>query len=159
MSFAVSDTGIGIDLDRGIGIFGAFQQMQEENGSTGLGLFIAQRILSAMGGSLSVTSTAGAGTTFSFSFLAPVIEGPSAEWPVLARTPMQPATQTGDAAPTPNALPADQALEELAHLALHGRLTDIERWIEVQSASGDSAPSSLRSAICWNGLIFLPSSS
>ncbi|WP_409516375.1 ATP-binding protein [Comamonas sp.] len=49
MCFAVSDTGIGIDLDRGIGIFGAFQQMQEENGSTGLGLFIAQRIVSAIG--------------------------------------------------------------------------------------------------------------
>jgi len=29
--------------------FGAFQQMQEENGSTGLGLFIAQRIVSAIG--------------------------------------------------------------------------------------------------------------
>ncbi|WP_312415581.1 hypothetical protein [Comamonas sp.] len=53
---------------------------------------------------------------------------------------MQPATQTGDAAPTLNAMPADQALDELAHLALHGHLTDIARWIEVQSASGDSAP-------------------
>lgn len=29
--------------------FGAFQQMQKENGSTGLGLFIAQRIVSAIG--------------------------------------------------------------------------------------------------------------
>lgn len=114
--------------------------MQEENGSTGLGLFIAQRIVSAIGGSLSVTSTAGAGTTFSFSFLAPLTEGPRAEWPVLARTPMQPATQTGDAAPTLNAMPADQALDELAHLALQGRLSDIARWIDVQSASGDSAP-------------------
>ena len=53
---------------------------------------------------------------------------------------MQAATQTGDAAPTPHAMPADQALEELAHLALQGRLSDIARWIDVQSASGDSAP-------------------
>jgi hypothetical protein len=56
-------------------------------------------------------------------------------------------------------MPADQALEELAHLALQGRLSDMEHWIDVQSASGDGAPSSLGSAICWNGLIFLPSSS
>jgi len=40
---------------------------------------------------------------------------------------MQPATQTGDVAPSLNAMPADQALEELAHLALQGRLTDMER--------------------------------
>lgn len=37
-------------------------------------------------------------------------------------------------------MPADQALEELTHLALQGHLTDMERWIDVQSASGDSAP-------------------
>lgn len=159
LCFAVSDTGTGIDLDRGIGIFWRLPANAGGKRQHRIGAVHCTTHCLGDRGSLRVTSTAGAGTTFSFSFLAPLTEGPTAEWPVLARTPMQPATQTGDAAPTPHAMPADQALEELAHLALHGRLTDIARWIDVQSASGDGAPSSLRSAICWNGLIFLPSSS
>ena len=48
LHFAVSDTGIGIDLNQGVDIFGAFQQIQAASGGTGLGLFIAQRILSAL---------------------------------------------------------------------------------------------------------------
>ena len=74
LHFAVSDTGEGIDLNQGIDIFSAFQQIQATNGSTGLGLFIAQRIVSAMGGALGVASTSGQGTRFSFEFSAPVIE-------------------------------------------------------------------------------------
>ncbi|MDR2332355.1 MAG: HAMP domain-containing histidine kinase [Burkholderiaceae bacterium] len=138
--FAVSDTGIGIDLNQGIDIFGAFQQMQAENGSTGLGLFISQRILSAMGGSLNVTSTSGEGTTFSFAFFAPVVDAYGTGWPIVARRQAQPRSPAQHPTIPPGSMPTDQALDELAHLALHGRLTDIERWIEIQSGTDDYAP-------------------
>lgn len=39
------------------------------NGSTGLGLFIAQRIITSMGGILQVESAPGRGTKFSFELI------------------------------------------------------------------------------------------
>ncbi|WP_423460209.1 sensor histidine kinase [Ottowia sp. VDI28] len=83
--FAVSDTGIGIDLDQNVDIFGAFQQIQATNGSTGLGLFISQRIVSAMGGSLSVASVPSQGTTFSFALSAPIAAGSASGWFAVAQ--------------------------------------------------------------------------
>ncbi len=80
LHLAVSDTGIGIDLSHGVDIFGAFQRMQAASGGTGLGLFISQRIVAAMGGTLSVTSSPGQGSTFSFTLTAPVIDASCAGW-------------------------------------------------------------------------------
>ena len=37
-------------------------------------------------------------------------------------------------------MPEDQALDELADLALNGRLTDIERWIERHANKTTHAP-------------------
>ncbi len=129
---AVADTGIGIDLAQKPDIFDAFQQIQAEGGSTGLGLFISQRILMAMGSSLEVSSTAGQGTTFTFELCVPVIDGSGAApasgstaasaWP---GQPTRPALATMATVSTPG----DAALDELAELALHGRLSAIEGWI------------------------------
>lgn len=138
LHFAVSDTGIGIDLSQNVDIFGAFQQIQATSGSTGLGLFIAQRIVSAMGGSLSVASTPGEGSTFSFELSAPVVTAPNSGWsdigPPLSATPPRPLPQATREAPQARAdidnHIGDEALDELANLALHGRFTDIEHWIE-----------------------------
>lgn len=130
LAFTVRDTGIGIDLSQSGDIFGAFQHIQTASGGTGLGLFIAQRIVSTMGGSLSVASTPGQGTMFSFALSAPVIDVPDSEWPVVAPRETGPGRQSPEPAVPRNAMPDDQALDELASFALDGRLTDIEQWIE-----------------------------
>ncbi|GAV31898.1 signal transduction histidine kinase [Coriobacteriaceae bacterium EMTCatB1] len=66
VSFAVSDTGPGIpkeDLER---IFDEFVQLDAAEGvrGTGLGLPIARRLAIALGGTLTVKSTVGRGSTF-----------------------------------------------------------------------------------------------
>ena len=130
LHIAVSDTGIGMDLNQGVDIFGAFQQIQAQSGSNGLGLFIAQRILAAMGGTLSVTSKPGEGTEFSFALSVPVLHTSESEWPIIVpRGPERDHTCVASALPA-IPMPDDPALEELAHLAVQGRLTDIENWIE-----------------------------
>lgn len=68
--FIVSDTGIGIPADRLPFIFDAFTQatpeIAERYGGSGLGLAISRKLLRLLGSDLEVTSTEGAGTTFSF---------------------------------------------------------------------------------------------
>jgi signal transduction histidine kinase len=66
--FAVRDTGIGIPEDRLESIFAPFVQVRSdltrEHGGTGLGLAISRSVAEAMGGSLTVDSVVGAGSTF-----------------------------------------------------------------------------------------------
>jgi signal transduction histidine kinase len=68
LDFAVTDTGLGIapaDQER---IFDAFQQVDNsstrEKGGTGLGLAISRRIIQMHGGTISVESAPGKGSTF-----------------------------------------------------------------------------------------------
>lgn len=140
LHFTVNDTGIGIDLSQGVDIFGAFQQIQAVNGGTGLGLFIVQRILSAMDGSLSVASVPGQGTTFSFDLPAPVIGASDSAWSALTPRETVPGGPSTRPAVPGHAMPADRALDELASLASHGRLTDIGLWIERHANEAAHAP-------------------
>ena len=63
----VEDTGIGIPEDQVSSVFEKFQQVNDESnldrGGTGLGLSICQRLVTLMGGSLSLKSVYGKGTT------------------------------------------------------------------------------------------------
>jgi len=75
LTIAVSDTGIGIpdnDLPR---IFERFYRVDaarsREQGGTGLGLAIVKHILQLYGGSISVESRPGKGSTFSFTLKKP----------------------------------------------------------------------------------------
>ncbi|MDO4965541.1 MAG: ATP-binding protein [Lachnospiraceae bacterium] len=67
----VTDTGIGIKEEDMGKLFGAFQQIDMERNhkieGTGIGLTITERLVKAMNGSISVKSTYGEGSTFSFT--------------------------------------------------------------------------------------------
>jgi PAS domain S-box-containing protein len=73
LTFSVRDSGIGIAADRINNLFAPFIQADSSTtrkfGGTGLGLSISKRLAEAMGGSISVASTVGAGSTFIFSVI------------------------------------------------------------------------------------------
>ncbi|MEO7360516.1 MAG: ATP-binding protein [Gemmatimonadaceae bacterium] len=76
----VTDTGVGIPLDKQEAIFQPFVQV--ENGpsrraqGTGLGLAISRRIVAAMGGTLTVSSQPGVGSTFTMELQHVAIANP-----------------------------------------------------------------------------------
>jgi signal transduction histidine kinase len=67
----VTDHGIGIPPERLSTIFGRFERAvsAREYGGLGLGLYIVRSIVEALGGSVKVTSTPGAGSTFTVELL------------------------------------------------------------------------------------------
>jgi CheY-like chemotaxis protein len=81
LQFEVRDTGIGIPLDKQSTIFEAFAQadgsMTRRFGGTGLGLTISSRLISMMGGSISVESAPGHGSCFQFTIQAETAGEPS----------------------------------------------------------------------------------
>ena len=74
VAFSVKDTGIGIPHDKLPSLFKAFSQVDSTTtrryGGTGLGLVISKKLITLMGGEISVASQPGEGTCFSFNILA-----------------------------------------------------------------------------------------
>ena len=77
--FSVADTGIGIPADKISKLFKPFSQVdsssERRRSGTGLGLIISKRLCELMGGSISVDSKPGEGTTFRFSLLTDYEKG------------------------------------------------------------------------------------
>jgi signal transduction histidine kinase/CheY-like chemotaxis protein/HPt (histidine-containing phosphotransfer) domain-containing protein len=73
LKFDVKDDGIGITLEQQKRIFDAFEQgdasTTKQFGGTGLGLSISKRLVTLMGGAISVNSTPDHGSCFSFTAL------------------------------------------------------------------------------------------
>lgn len=77
IEFSLCDTGIGLTEEEISRLFHPFSQadssMTRKYGGTGLGLAISKKLVNAMGGELSVKSTKGEGSTFSFAIEAEVV--------------------------------------------------------------------------------------
>jgi hypothetical protein len=78
MVWTVTDTGIGIPADRLDRLFGEFSQadasITRRFGGSGLGLAISRRIIEQMGGTITVHSHPGLGSTFAITLRLPVTE-------------------------------------------------------------------------------------
>ncbi len=89
--FRVEDDGPGIAPEHHARVFEPFARLPARAGGTGIGLAIVRRAVEAVGGTLALDSSPGAGARFSFT------------WPVSPASPMAPAR------PTPPASPAERA--------------------------------------------------
>jgi signal transduction histidine kinase/CheY-like chemotaxis protein len=82
VDFRIKDTGIGINPDKLEVIFDSFAQEDGSTtrlyGGTGLGLAISRQLVDLMGGDLTVDSTPGKGSTFSFSL--PMKKGSASDY-------------------------------------------------------------------------------
>jgi signal transduction histidine kinase/CheY-like chemotaxis protein len=91
VGFEVADDGIGIAPDHLAELFDPYVQAgastTRTHGGTGLGLSIARRLVEAMGGTITVDSTLGEGSTFRFTVRLPAVPEDAEPEPSAERDP------------------------------------------------------------------------
>ena len=140
LSFAVTDTGIGIAADRRHLLFQSFSQvdhaMHRRYGGSGLGLAISRRLAEAMGGEVDLDgSTPGAGSTFAVSLPVAETEPPPIAptgGPVARRGPPSRILVVED-------IPLNQMIVEAALVGAGHRVVLVGNGVEAIHALGESA--------------------
>jgi len=111
----VTDTGIGIPVDKLDHIFGEFNQVEDDRNrrydGTGLGLAICRQLVEQMGGAITVTSTLGVGSIF--TVVVPLIAAPEA-----VQLPQQPGGVTRAVVLAPDGAARDTLVAQLSALGL-----------------------------------------
>jgi two-component system sensor histidine kinase ChiS len=157
LAVTVADTGIGIPEEKLERIFEAFEQAEgstgREFGGTGLGLAVTKQLVELHHGKLTVTSTVGAGSRFTFTLPVAQGKGPDGTYqPSVSTTRLQRAANLAnpsgsggsaiaDSAPSPDSsgsvvLVVDDEPVNLQVLANHLSLHD---YSIVQASNGEDA--------------------
>ena len=83
VSYTVADTGVGVPKDAQHHLFSKFYRADNARkmrpDGTGLGLYMAKKVIAAQGGAIIFKSTEGKGSTFGFSFPRRVMEADTAK--------------------------------------------------------------------------------
>jgi len=105
LEVAVRDSGIGIPADKLEAIFKPFSQADSGTtrryGGTGLGLTISARLCALMGGAVSVQSTPGQGSTFTFTVRCAIAQGREPTQPQLSGAALNQGLIRADGSDTP----------------------------------------------------------
>jgi signal transduction histidine kinase/CheY-like chemotaxis protein len=113
VTLTVNDTGIGIPADKQALVFEAFKQADgshsRQYGGTGLGLTISRRLAEAMGGTLTLESTPGLGSSLILRLPLEIDHSVPAAAPA-ADEPTASTAETSPVAPAPAATSATSAL-------------------------------------------------
>jgi len=90
LEVGITDTGMGISADQQTNLFSKYYQTNSSKGKTGtgLGLYICKQFVELQGGKISVKSTEGTGSTF--SFYIPYLENSSNDQAVVNQTTEDP---------------------------------------------------------------------
>ncbi|PMD30512.1 hypothetical protein L207DRAFT_573370 [Hyaloscypha variabilis F] len=90
LTFAITDTGIGMSEEEIKRLFGRFEQASAKTsikyGGSGLGLFLSQRLAERQSGAIGVSSKPGKGSTFAFYVRSRRTESPTAQTTLPLRT-------------------------------------------------------------------------
>ena len=127
LDFSVEDTGLGISSEALTRLFQLFTQadstINQKYGGTGIGLAVSQRLAEAMGGSISVVSAPGKGSTFTFRLPLEVPAGGMASVPSHLLLGADGASPSSASAETPhNRLPVLVVEDDRNSRTLAGKL-------------------------------------